>query len=429
MTTILALLLVLFTATSALGQPARSLLGPTSADPLFDGSVLQDVLLTVNSNDWQTLKDHYLEDTYYPADFRWRSNVVRNVGIKSRGTGSRSGTKPGLKVDFAHYTSDQMFLGLKSIVLRNNTQDPSNMRERISMLIFNRMGLPVSRESHARLFVNGQYSGLYTIVEPLDKAFLRHTWGSDTGYLYSYEYPSGAAPYYFEYRGDDPATYVPVPFTPETHESDPRADFIVRWVQAINLTGEAAFRTVMAQFVDLERLLRHVAIEAYLGDDDGFLGNWGMDNFYTYRFPDTSTFTILPWDKSDAFISGPYASVWHNILDVPPEKQNRLMTRSLRYADLYASWLNALEECVRTTTTPDTDTPGAPGWLEQEIETEYRQIQAAALSDPVKPFTNDQFEQSVNDLRDFARNRGAFVSAEVSQARARAGLSRSRFSR
>jgi spore coat protein CotH len=426
MNIILALFLVVATATTALAQQAQTLLGPTSADPLFDGSVLHDVLLTVNSSDWQTLKDHYLEDTYYPADFRWRSNVVRNVGIKSRGTGSRSGTKPGLKVDFAHYTSDQNFLGLKSIVLRNNTQDPSNMRERIGMLLFVRMGLPASRESHARLFINGEYSGLYTIVEPLDKAFLRHTWGSDAGYLYSYEYPADAAPYYFDYRGDAPAAYVPVPFTPETHESDPRADFIVRWVQAINLTGESTFRTVMAQFVDLERLLRHVAIEAYLGDDDGFLGNWGMDNFYTYRFPDSSTFTILPWDKSDAFIAGPYASVWHNILDVPPAQQNRLMTRAMRYADLYASWLNALDECVRTTTSPGTNPPGAFGWLAQEIETEYRQIQAAALADPVKPFTNDQFEQAVNDLRDFAVNRGGFVSAEVSAARARAGLTRTR---
>lgn len=426
MTALVLLILILLAAGPATAQPVPTLLGPTSAAPLFDDAVLHDITLNISSTDWQTLKARYLENTYYPADFRWRGNVVRNIGIKSRGSGSRSGTKPGLKVDFSRYTTDQTFLGLKSIVLRNNTQDPSNMRERISMLLFRRMGLPASREAHARLFINGEYSGLYTIVEALDKAFLRRTWGDDTGWLYSYDYPSGAAPFYFEDRGDDPAAYVPVPFAPETHDTDPRGDIIVRWVQAVNVTSEAAFRSVMEGFVDLERLLRHVAIEAYLGDDDGFLGNWGMNNFYTYRLPDRSVFAILPWDKSDAFIAGPYATVWHNIRDVPVERQNRLVTRALRYADLYAAWLNDLGDCVRTTGELDLEAPEAGGWLEREVEKEYEQIRVAALADPAKPFSNEQFEQSVNDLRDFARYRGAFVSGEISGARSRAGLTRTR---
>ena len=55
---------------------------------------------------------------------------MRNAGIRSRGTGSRSGAKPGLRLDFDRYKSDQRFLGLKSLVLRNSTQDATNMHER-----------------------------------------------------------------------------------------------------------------------------------------------------------------------------------------------------------------------------------------------------------------------------------------------------------
>ena len=278
-----ALLLVCLQASVAAAQPAvpapQTLLGPTSIDTLFDDSVLHDITLNISTLDWQMLKVHYLENTYYPADFRWRTNVVRNIGIKSRGSGSRSGTKPGLKLDFAKYTTDQTFLGMKSIVLRNNTQDPSGMRERLSMLLFRRMGLQASREAHARLFINGEYSGLYTIVEPIDAGYLRRNIGDDAGWLYSYEYPPDAAPFYFDDRGDDPAAYVPVPFTPETKSSDPRPEVIVDWVTAVTRTSEAAFRSVMAGYTDLTRFLRHVAIEAYLGDDDGVLGNWGMNNF------------------------------------------------------------------------------------------------------------------------------------------------------
>ena len=114
-----------------------------------------------------------------------------NVGIRSRGNGSRSGFKPGLRVDIDRYSSTQKFLGMKSFVLRNNTQDPSQLHEWLSMLFFRRMGLPASREAFARLFVNNQYAGLYTIVESVDKSFLTRQFGEDEGYLFDYDYPAG----------------------------------------------------------------------------------------------------------------------------------------------------------------------------------------------------------------------------------------------
>ncbi len=42
----------------------------SSADAFFDDSVLQEIRLTINSKDWQTLKDNYLSNEYYPCDFR-----------------------------------------------------------------------------------------------------------------------------------------------------------------------------------------------------------------------------------------------------------------------------------------------------------------------------------------------------------------------
>src|SRR5262249_28003968 len=109
-------------------------------DAFFDDNVLHTINLTVNSRDWDNLKVHYLENTYYPADLKWNDQVVRNVGIRSRGNSSRSGIKPALRVDFDRYTTDQKFLGLKSVVLRSNTQDASSMHERITMLLFRKLG-------------------------------------------------------------------------------------------------------------------------------------------------------------------------------------------------------------------------------------------------------------------------------------------------
>ena len=271
---------------------------------------------------------------------------MRNIGIRSRGTGSRSGVKPGLRVDFDRYTTDQKFLGLKSFVLRNNTQDASNMHERLSMLLFRRLGLPASREAHTKLYINNEYVGLYTIVESIDKPFLKRTFDEDDGYLYKYDYPADGPPYFFEDKGSDPALYVPLPFKPETHETDPRPEFVAQLVQAINQASDAAFRSAVAEYLDLPKFLRHVAVEMFVADNDGFIGNYGMNNFYLYRFTDQKLFTFIAWDKSEAF-SSRTDSIWHNINDVPAGRQNRLMARTLASRDVFDYFLDMLLECVQ----------------------------------------------------------------------------------
>ena len=166
---VLSLVLRVSPPVSAQAQPAP-VADPTA--PFFNNTVLHDVYFTVNTKDWLTLKENYLSNEYYPVDFKWGTTTVRNAGIRSRGTGSRSGEKPGLRLDFDRYTSNQKFLGLKSLVFRNSTQDPSNMHEQLSMLLFKRLGLVAPREVYARLFVNNAYAGLYSIVESIDKTFV-----------------------------------------------------------------------------------------------------------------------------------------------------------------------------------------------------------------------------------------------------------------
>jgi spore coat protein H len=417
--------LLLTAATGAVGGQVHPFLLGLSPDAVFfDDRVLHEINLVINSRDWQTLTDNYLLNTYYPSDFRWRDQVVRNVGIRSRGNASRSAIKPGLRIDFDRYTTDQKFLGLKSFILRNNTQDASSLHERISMLLFRRLGLPASREAHTKLFVNNAYVGLYTIVESVDKAFLKRNLNENDGYLFTYQW---AGRYYFEDRGSDPASYVPLPFKPETHEADPRSEFIVQLVQAINQTGDAAFRTVMAEYLDLKKFIRHMAVERFLADSDDFLSNEGMANFYVYRFQNTKLFTFLAWDKSNAF-SDASTSIWHNVTDVPTSQQNRLLARALSYRDLYDLFLDTLMECVRSSEELQAGSSDPRGWLEREVEREYSQIRAAALTDPTKPFTNGDFENAVEHLRRFARARGESVTREVDVARGRtAGLRGQRF--
>jgi hypothetical protein len=403
---------------SAQTEPA-----PDPADPFFDDTVLHEISLAINSKDWAALRENYLANDYYPCDFKWGSHVVRNVGIRSRGTGSRSGVKPGLRVDFDRYTTNQKFLGLKSFVLRNNTQDQSNLHERMSMLFFRRMGVTAtSREAHVKLYVNSEYAGLYTIVESVDKTFLSKHFPSDEGFLYKYDYNANDPPYYFEYKGSDPVNYVPLPFKPETRESDPQPQPFVDMIRTVAEASDAVFRSQIAEFLDLARFIRHIAIEVFLGDGDGFVGNYGMNNFYLYRLPNEKLFTIIPWDKSETFRDGPTYSIFHNIYDVPESIRNRLAIRALAYDDLRNLYLDTLLDAARVMSEvpaadPAPATPETRGWMEQEIDRQYLQIRDAALADPQKPYTNEQFTAAIEEMRVFARERDDFVRAEVAKVR------------
>jgi spore coat protein CotH len=405
-------------ATASWAQP------PDPSDPFFDDTIVHDIRLQINTKDWESLKINYLDNTVYPCYFLWNNQTVRNVGIRSRGLGSRSGIKPGLRVDFDYYTTDQKFLGLKSVILRNNTQDASNMRERVSMFFFRRMNVTASREAHARLFINSEYAGLYTIVESIDKNFLMKNFGENDGHLYEYRFNIAAPqPYDFGYPGPDPALYTPLPFKPQTRENDPQGEVLERLFWTANQAGDAVWRTAMEEFLDLRKFLKHVAIEVFLGDQDGIAGDYGPNNFYLYRFEKKNLFQFLPWDKSQAFWESPSPNffIFRNIDDGPVTHRNRLVIRALNDPELREFYLDTLLACADLALEPAANPTGSEplGWLEAEIIREYEQIKAAVTSDTTKLTSNEEFEKAYADVRTFARLRSNAVREFVAADRAR----------
>jgi spore coat protein CotH len=247
---------------------------PLTPDDLFDQNTVQDIQLTVNTRDWAELKDRYRENVYYQADLRWRGETVRNLGIRSRGTGSRSQAKPGLRLDFNRYVTGQQFLGLKSLVLDNLLQDPAMLKERVVMRFFTEMGIPAPRVVHARLFVNNTFAGLYTVVESIDKDFLKRTLNENDGYLYEFTHTD---PYGFEYLGSELEKYAEF-FEPKTHEHDSMMSLyrpIKELAWTVSESPDSMFLSSMNEFLDLRTLFTYAAVENFLADRDGLLGTWG----------------------------------------------------------------------------------------------------------------------------------------------------------
>ena len=384
-----------------------------STDDFFNSNVVHEIRIEIDPANWQTLKTNYLANTYYPCDMVWRFEgrdvPLGHVGIRQRGTGSRSPIKPGLGVDITRYVPDQTFLGLKAFVLRNNSQDASMMHEIVSMALMRRLGIPASREAYTRLYVNGDYVGLYTIVESIDKSFLQHNYGEDTGFLYSYDYPAGDPAYFFEDRGDDPSAYTPKPFSPETHETDPAPGPLVEMITSLNRAPSESFEDAMSPYVDWNGFLNEVAVESYLAEQDGILGDYGLNNFYIYRSDGSSRFRFIPWDKSNTFFDL-NRSVWIHADQVV------MMRRAMAVPALRAFYIDALLKAAGA--------GGPTGWLELTIRQFYSMIVDSAYTDPYKlcdpnltgtprPCSNDEFDQAIAFMIRFARERSDAIRRQL----------------
>jgi spore coat protein CotH len=176
---------------------------------------------------------------------------------------------------------------------------------------------------------------------------------------------------------------------------------------------------------------RQIAIDAFMAESDGLLGDWGLNNIYLYRPGDSVRFQVLEWDKDNTFHGTGYPLL-------KGVAENVLARRTLNqpaFMDLYRETLlevaaavepepgGTAEESDASRTAPRTTmAPGLPrrdraGWLEREILREYGQIREFARADVLKPVTNDEFEAAIADLVRFARARPLIVRAEADRLR------------
>lgn len=384
-----------------------------ASDRLFDPVVIQEIRLVMKPEDWATLLEEYRENTYYPADLVWQDLTVPIVGVRSRGTGSRNGSKPALRVDINRYV-DQKFLGLEALVLANAIQDPSMIRQRLGMLFYARMGQPAPRVVHTRLFVNDEYVGLYQLIEEIAKPFLPRAFGrsvngtrENNGYLYEYNWKDG---YGWDYLGADLGVYADL-FGPKTHESDPPSVLygpLEGMFRTLNQVDDAAFEGEVSRFIDLAGFVEFLAVDSFLSDTDGFLGKWGVNNIYLYRLEESEQSVLIPWDKDSAF-QDIQADLFHNV------DSNVLAKRALAIPRLRRAYLEGLLRCAELAMAPDT--PGSPtGWLEAEVARQAEQIRDAALADGRKWYSNERFLDELNKVQRFAAERGPFVASEARKA-------------
>ncbi|MGA2120223.1 MAG: CotH kinase family protein [Bryobacteraceae bacterium] len=388
-------------------------LAQTEAIPFLNDTVVQQINLTVGASDWTSLLANYEADTYYPATFTW-NGILEEVGIRQHGDASRSGVKPNLDINFAHYSKKQTFLGLPFILLKANNEDASNLHEWLSMKLFRMMGFPAPREAPAQLYVNGQYFGFYMIVEHEDATFLERNLGESGGYLYEWQFANN---YDFENLGTDPSLYAQY-LKLKSNQTAADLQTFSNLVQAINEPSSATFTdadfiAALSEYIDPKSFLTYAATENVLAEADALVGGIvGMNNFYFYQYQGSTFYQLIPWDKDMTF------STWSRDImtgfTLPPNI-NVLAQRLIGIPEYLNFYLGQVFKAANLL-------GGTGGWADTKVTSEYAVIDGAASNDPNKQCfaggglyscgTAD-FQNGIQWMQTFLAERSAFVLSEL----------------
>lgn len=255
----------------------------------FALDTIQKIEIQFSMSNWDFILDTAKagSDSYTMADWVKINGVLfDSAGVKFKGNSSynANNAKNPFHIELDHFIS-QDYQGIKDIKLSNGWRDPSFVREALTYLILqNYMHAPLA--NFAQLYVNGQYIGLYTNTEAVNKTFLESRFLTDN---HSFFYAdNGGCNFVFE--GNDSTLY----YSPYTLKSDYGYADLMRLCDSLenNING-------IENILDVDRTLWMLAITDALVILDSYIGA-PQHNFYVYE-DHNGRFNPIMWDLNGAF--------------------------------------------------------------------------------------------------------------------------------
>ena len=271
---------------------------------------------------------------YARANIEFDGESIADVAVRCKGNSSYAlgiGARRPYKLDFKRFAPGRAFRGVTTLNLHNATLDPSHVREALSYAVFRDAGVPAPRTAFALYYltVDGRYDreflGLYTLVEQVDKAFLKAQFSSSAGLLLK---PEGLVG--LPWLGPAWPAYERR-YSPKSAVHEGHAKRLVEFVALVQRADDAAFRQQIGAYLDVDEFLRYLAANALLVNLDSLLVTG--HNYYLYLNPKDGRFRIIPWDLNLSFGSFNWVGTNEQLIDLsvarPHVPANRLIDRIL----------------------------------------------------------------------------------------------------
>ncbi|NQS98744.1 MAG: CotH kinase family protein [candidate division Zixibacteria bacterium] len=362
-----------------------------SSDVVFDDSQVLTFELEFDDPDWfDSLAVRWETGEYYPGRFIFQGQVYDSVGIRFKGFSSYlnyPGVKKPFKVSFNEYFENQTFYGLKKINLNNCHKDPTMMREKLAIDLFN-AHIPSMRGNHVNLYINGELWGLYLHVEQVNKHFIEDRFGfGEDGNLFKGE-PSG----WLTWLGTDTTQYR-LHYQLENNEEEDYWGDLIHFCDILNNTPQSHFVDSLEANFDPLNFLQFLSINTLLVNLDSYIGMG--HNYYIYHYEDENRFVHIPWDLNESFGRfslglSPSQRINMNIFWTPSPWQPRPLVSRIFDVGIYKDiYINNIDQLVHTDFTSDT--------MFTRIDSLASLIQEHVYADPNKMYTNTQFELNIEE--------------------------------
>ena len=411
----------------------------------FLDTQLQEVYVEIEENNLNYMLQNATKEPYVMTQsVTIGDTTLGYCGLKTKGnfTLSHSYTdNPGsdrfsFTVNFgkfitkAAYGEKQNFYGCEKISFNNFFFDKSMMKEFFAYKLMDEMGLPTPQYGLAKLYINGQYYGVYFMVEALDETILEQYWGVDGKDISSYLCkPTGTNLNYRELSEDGAALWE---YDDETYaDVQDMLPTVMDWVKKLNqlskgkdFEGNAidiqsdTYIELLGTILDLDEVIKYFAVSSWLCQLDNMFVNY--QNYGLYVSGD-GVATLLPWDYDLAF-GCYYPSSAESTANYPLDVMYRLDTRQYgqeatfsantyedfplfnviyqndRLMDRYHSYM---AECSQIAalggTVASTGKSYDPGWFNTYIEDMREAVIAAAAE---KLADNVYYMNGINQPRD-----------------------------
>ncbi|MBL8795566.1 MAG: CotH kinase family protein [Planctomycetia bacterium] len=293
------------------------------------------------------------------ADVIVDGETLKNVGLRYKGNASYMASaravKRNFKIGLEHDEEELRYHGMKTLNLNAGALDPTRAREALAYSVFRAAGIAAPRTAFAEvtLTVPGKYDkeylGLYTMIEQVDKTFLKQHFKSGKGVLMKPERLRG-----IDYLGEDWERYKDR-YLPKDEPTADEAKRVIDFARLINKGGDEQFAKEISSYLDIDQFLRFLAVNAFLSNLDSFIGLG--HNYYIYLNPTNNKFVFIPWDLDLSLAAFPMGGSADQQADLslahPHMGQHKLIDRVLALKEPQEKYQQLLKDLAAACFTKD----------------------------------------------------------------------------
>jgi len=220
-----------------------------------------------------------------------QQNEYETVQFKTGGMYARAYDKVGFNIKL-----NKKFLGRKNIRIRPDPSDKSKLRSKLCCDIANRLGLPSIQATYARLYMNNEYWGLYTLMDSVKPSWVKNTFNpSEPEITTLFQCKNGG----FNFKPGTGKNCI--------NANDDISDNSI-FVNFVNDVNTCKTYEEIEKYMDVEVFLKYLIFEWLIGSFDHLLVNG--HNFDFYKREDTGKWVVIYYDFDNTFGVGVKASQW-----------------------------------------------------------------------------------------------------------------------